>query len=266
MPPPRSHPRSPATTNFVDPRARPSDSPMRPKARRALAGSAWPTEDIPDEGAFSGSVLGERRGSPHLTAAGLQPRPNSLTDVGGGLDDWDGWHSMAGQLNARDLRHAAVEGFDPDPMIKACVKVFVTQVTPSYSFPWTRGEEARSTGSGFVVELPQSEDEVHPDAAGAAPGRRCIVTNAHVVESFSLVQVRPAGSAEKFVARVMVIGHDVDLALLHVEDVRRVGFDPTRPQPCKPGMSPLLSPKLSLSCLRLKFVRFWLIGIQSHPP
>ena len=137
------------------------------------------------------------------------------------MDDLDGWHSMAGQMNSHDLRHAAEEGFDPEPMIKACVKVFVTQVTPSYSLPWARGEETRSTGSGFVVELPSLEhrnETVHPNAKGAAPGCRCIVTNAHVVENFSLVQVRPAGSAEKYVARVVVIGHDCDLALLHVEN------------------------------------------------
>ena len=28
-------------------------------------------------------------------------------------------------------------------------RALVSQVTPSYSMPWSRGEEARSTGSGF---------------------------------------------------------------------------------------------------------------------
>ena len=86
--------------------------------------------------------------------------------------------------------------------------------------PWARGEEARSTGSGFVVQMPTSALGIvtHADAAGAAPGARCILTNAHVVENFSLVQVRPAGSPDKYVARVLCIGHDVDLAILLVED------------------------------------------------
>ena len=136
---------------------------------------------------------------------------------------------MAGLTNVQELRHAALmtQGYDPEPMIKACVKVFVTQVQPSYAMPWARGEEARSTGSGFVVEMPpeppgsDSEPhvyETHPDAEKAAPGRRCIVTNAHVVENFSLVQVRCAGSADKYVAHVLCIGHDVDLAILLVAD------------------------------------------------
>ena len=111
------------------------------------------------------------------------PRPGPL-QLDSTMDDLDWWHSMAGQMNSHDLRHAVEEGFDPEPMIKACVKVFVTQVTPSYSLPWARGEETRSTGYGFVVELPSLEhrnETVHPNAKGAAPGCRCIVTNAHVV-------------------------------------------------------------------------------------
>ena len=89
---------------------------------------------------------------------------------------------------------AMTAGYDAEPMIKACVKVFVTQVTPSYSVPWVRGEEARSTGSGFAVVLPLLSDGVtlHPKSDGAAEGSRCIVTNAHVVENFSLIQVRRA--------------------------------------------------------------------------
>lgn len=219
MPQPSSHPRSPRHGRAT--------SPMRPKARRALEGRSWPTES--PIGSPGGGFVDEfesdrrRRSSPmpfNPSGSGIQPRPGPL-QLDGSSDDWDGWHSMAGQMNAHDLRHAAQEGFDPEPMIKACVKVFVTQVTPSYSLPWARGEETRSTGSGFVVELPSFEltnETVHSNAAGAAAGCRCIVTNAHVVENFSLVQVRPAGSAKKYVARVMVIGHDCDLALLHVED------------------------------------------------
>ena len=76
--------------------------------------------------------------------------------------------------------------------------------------------------SGDVANAPAQEAmverETHPDAAAAAAGRRCIVTNAHVVENFSLVQVRCAGSADKYVAKVLCIGHDVDLAILLVED------------------------------------------------
>jgi len=137
-------------------------------------------------------------------------------------DDADAMLSMAGQITAQDLRRSrGVEGVtvtDPEDMIKATVMVFVTQVTPSYSMPWSRGEEARSTGSGFAVEMPGLDEglELAKEAAGAGAGDFCILTNAHVVENFSLVQVRRAGAADKFVARVLCIGHDVDLAILQV--------------------------------------------------
>jgi len=45
-----------------------------------------------------------------------------------------------------------------------------------------------------------------------------VITNAHVVENHSLIQVRRAGAAEKYVARVVCIAHDLDLALLVVPD------------------------------------------------
>lgn len=199
--------------------ARVISSPVHPQPRGSLARSAsWGTQE---EDVFGSTA----RASPsrQLSFQPVNPPtrqgPPSL-EVSG---DWDGWMSMAGQINAQDLRHSAGShdsGFDAEPMIKACVKVFVTQVTPSYAMPWARGEETRSTGSGFVVQMPSSADggETHPDAAGVAPGARCILTNAHVVENFSLVQVRPAGSPDKYVARVLCIGHDVDLAVLLVPD------------------------------------------------
>jgi S1-C subfamily serine protease len=170
-----------------------------PKARRNLLGT--------ESGDLDGGTFG--RGS-----------PNPFQPVRGGsssVDDEN--YSMAGLTNVQELRRKA-HGYDPEPMIKACVKVFTTSVQPSYSMPWARGEETRSTGSGFVVSLPEvaGEPEVHPDAAAAGAGQRVIVTNAHVVENFSLIQVRCAGNAEKYVASVLCIGHDVDLALLTVAD------------------------------------------------
>ena len=132
-------------------------------------------------------------------------------------------HSYAGQMNAQDLRMAATSvngGYDPEPMIKACIKVFTTHVHPTYAMPWMRGEETRSTGSGFAAQLPalQPGDTLHRDARDAGAGARCVLTNAHVVENASLIQVRRAGAAEKYVARVVCIAHDLDLAMLVVTD------------------------------------------------
>ena len=168
----------------------------------------------------------------HLAPAFGRGSPNPFHPIrdrsgAGSAGADDEAYSMAGLTNVQELRRAAQvhRGYDPEPMIKACVKVFVTQVQPSYAMPWARGEEARSTGSGFVVTMPPEIDmaddptgELHEAASAAAPGCRCIVTNAHVVENFSLIQVRGAGSADKYVARVLCIGHDVDLAILLVHD------------------------------------------------
>ena len=192
-----------------------------PKARRNIlvdSGAANETELL--------DALHGGGGSPTILAAqagfGRAGSPNPFQPIRGSAMGEDEHLSMAGLTNKAGLR---AQGYDPEPMIKACVKVFVTQVQPSYTMPWARGEEARSTGSGFVVTLPPELDmaggppgELHAAAAQAAPQCRCIITNAHVVENYSLIQVRCAGSAEKYVARVLCIGHDVDLALLLVHD------------------------------------------------
>ena len=126
-------------------------------------------------------------------------------------------HSYAGQMNPADLGRMS---YEPERMIKACVKVFTTHVHPTYAMPWMRGEETRSTGSGFLAQLPplQPGDTLHRDAHHAAADARCVITNAHVVENHSLIQVRRAGAAEKYVAKVVCIAHDLDLALLVVPD------------------------------------------------
>lgn len=193
-------PRHRTAAGFIESRAM-SPTTRQPKARRNILGG----ESMPASDELSSAGYG--RGSPNPfqpIRARASPAP-ALVDEG---------FSMAGLTNMQELRLQ----YDPEPMIKACVKVFVTQVTPSYSMPWARGEETRSTGSGFVVSLPDTDDEVHPSAKAAAAGGRCIVTNAHVVENYSLIQVRCAGSAEKYVARELCIAHDCDLAILLVED------------------------------------------------
>jgi hypothetical protein len=160
-----------------EPRGR-ATSPLRPKARRALM--TGPQAGGPD--AYE----------PRRSPMAFQP----IAPRAGGFDDTEDGetamlHSMAGLMNAQELRQTTYQT-ESENMIKACVKVFVTQVTPSYSMPWSRGEENRSTGSGFGVLLPPLEggsSELHANATAAAPGARCIITNAHVVENYSLVQV-----------------------------------------------------------------------------
>ncbi|HAH07853.1 MAG TPA: serine protease [Elusimicrobia bacterium] len=80
------------------------------------------------------------------------------------------------------------------------VKIFVTHRTPNYQQPWQFNPQSGSTGSGFII-----------------PGER-ILTNAHVVRDQVFVQVRKAGKARKFTARVEFVAHDCELALLKVDD------------------------------------------------
>ena len=55
-------------------------------------------------------------------------------------------------------------------------------------------------------------------ASGFAISERRVVTNAHAVAFQTSIRVRKHGSAEKFVARVIGVCHQSDLAVLTVED------------------------------------------------
>ncbi len=99
----------------------------------------------------------------------------------------------------------------------ACVKVFCTSVAPCYALPWVRGEESHTTGSGFAVVLPN--------------GERRLLTHAQVLENHCLVQVRRASEAQKYVAQVVCVGYDVDIAVLNVEDAQFWRSMPLLPLP-----------------------------------
>lgn len=85
-------------------------------------------------------------------------------------------------------------------LLKAVIKVFAVRTEPNLSMPWQMKRQYSSTASGFVIS-----------------GRR-IVTNAHAVSFQTSIRVRKHGSAEKFVARLIGVGHQCDLAMLTVDD------------------------------------------------
>jgi len=85
-------------------------------------------------------------------------------------------------------------------MYDAVVRVFCVHTEPNFSLPWQRKRQQSSTSSGFVIE-----------------GNR-ILTNAHSVEYGTQVKVKRRGSDTKFVATVVAVGEECDVALLHVED------------------------------------------------
>ncbi|TXI94701.1 MAG: serine protease, partial [Burkholderiaceae bacterium] len=83
---------------------------------------------------------------------------------------------------------------------KSVIKVFSTLRGPDPFKPWSKAAPQEVTGSGVVIE-----------------GKR-ILTNAHVVEYASQVQIQNGQDGNKMAARVLAIARGIDLALLEVED------------------------------------------------
>jgi len=91
----------------------------------------------------------------------------------------------------------------------AVVKVYAIHAEPNWSLPWQRKRQMPSTSTGFIVA-----------------GRR-VLTNAHSVEFATVIKLKHRGADTKYVARVLSIGTECDLALLAVDDDQFwVGIEP----------------------------------------
>ncbi|KMT10528.1 hypothetical protein BVRB_5g116520 [Beta vulgaris subsp. vulgaris] len=86
------------------------------------------------------------------------------------------------------------------PLMDSVVKVFCVHTKPNFSLPWQRKRQHRSSSTGFVIA-----------------GRR-ILTNAHSVEYYTQVKLKKRGSDTKYLATVLAIGAECDIALLTVKD------------------------------------------------
>jgi len=80
------------------------------------------------------------------------------------------------------------------------VKIYAVTAPWDYMKPWTREASSQVSGSGCIID-----------------GGR-ILTSAHVIADTQFIQVKRAGKAEKYAARVEVVAHECDLAILKVED------------------------------------------------
>jgi S1-C subfamily serine protease len=80
------------------------------------------------------------------------------------------------------------------------VKIFATWNTIDYKNPWQSIGAQEITGSGCIIQ-----------------GNR-ILTNAHVVNQNTFIQVRRESSQKKYIAKIETVGNDCDLAILRVED------------------------------------------------
>lgn len=85
-------------------------------------------------------------------------------------------------------------------ILNAVVRVYCTHTEPNFCMPWQRMKQEFSTSTGFIID------------------DKRILTNAHAVEYGSLIQVKKRQSEDKFIARVVAVGHECDLALLTVDD------------------------------------------------
>ncbi|XP_062027479.1 protease Do-like 9 [Rosa rugosa] len=86
------------------------------------------------------------------------------------------------------------------PSMDAVVKVFCTHTEPNFSLPWQRKRQYSSSSSGFVI------------------GGRRVLTNAHSVEHYTQVKLKKRGSDTKYLATVLAIGTECDIAMLTVDD------------------------------------------------
>jgi len=87
-----------------------------------------------------------------------------------------------------------------DALKNSVVKIFVVCKRADYNQPWLMTSQYSASGSGMIL-----------------PGNR-ILTNAHVVSDQVFVQVLKAGDTKRYTARVEYVGHDLECALLSVED------------------------------------------------
>ncbi len=83
---------------------------------------------------------------------------------------------------------------------KAIVKVYAVYNKHNYYDPWRMNGQRTGHGSGCIID-----------------GQK-IMTNAHVVANQTFIQVKRAGQVKKYVAKVEVVAHECDLAILTVAD------------------------------------------------
>ncbi len=87
-----------------------------------------------------------------------------------------------------------------DAVANSVVKIFSTVRYPDLFKPWTKSAPSSVTGSGVVIE-----------------GKR-ILSNAHVVEYASQVQIQANQAGDKVSAHVEAIAPGIDLAVLKLDD------------------------------------------------
>jgi len=104
-----------------------------------------------------------------------------------------------------------------DRIGNSVVQVFATRRDPDFTKPWTKQSPREMSGSGVIID-----------------GKR-ILTNAHVVNYASQIQVQANHAGDKVSATVVAIAPDMDLALLKLDDET---FFAARPAVARAGNLP----------------------------
>lgn len=92
------------------------------------------------------------------------------------------------------------------------VKIFATINEPDQITPWQTKPLVNVSGSGVVIE---HDKQLY------------ILTCAHVVTNASFIQIKKQSNIDKYTAKIKYIAHDMDLALLELED--KSFFKDTKP-------------------------------------
>jgi len=97
--------------------------------------------------------------------------------------------------------------------LDAIVRVEVDTKQPNYRVPWNIGGMSSGNGTGFLV------------------GENRFLTNAHVVSNNRLIYIKKVSDPKPFLARVVSVAHDCDLALLELQsqDDYKAAFDGIEP-------------------------------------
>lgn len=164
-----------------------------------------------------------------MDADGVYEGPRSPGGQRGSAENGVEDHAAGGYLLdglEGDGELAAASVLRPE-ILDSVVKVYATHCEPNFSLPWQRRRQVQSTSSGFIISTPK--------------GRR-LLTNAHSVEHYTVVQVKKRGSDVKYQCTVLAIAHECDLALMTVED--EAFWDGT--QPLLPGGLPMLQDAIAV--------------------
>uniref|UniRef100_A0A0C9RQ71 TSA: Wollemia nobilis Ref_Wollemi_Transcript_3394_2715 transcribed RNA sequence n=1 Tax=Wollemia nobilis TaxID=56998 RepID=A0A0C9RQ71_9CONI len=105
-----------------------------------------------------------------------------------------------GEMLRQNTSADVAEDVKGSPFMNAVVKVFCVHTEPNFSLPWQRKRQFSSNSSGFIID-----------------GHR-VLTNAHSVEHHTQVKLKKRGSDTKYLATVLAIGTECDIAMLTVND------------------------------------------------